>query len=91
MSSFAGGKRDPSDKDVVDTALREAQEELGVTVAADRVWGVLKPLRDMVRTLAPLLHDHPLIYLIFPLLKLDMGGNTVFFTYRVALNLAYLD
>ncbi|KAM4627953.1 mitochondrial coenzyme A diphosphatase NUDT8 [Polymixia lowei] len=45
--SFAGGKSDPSDKDVVDTALREAREELGVTVATEKVWGVLKPLRDM--------------------------------------------
>lgn len=59
MSSFAGGKRDPSDKDVVDTALREAGEELGVTVATNQVWGVLKPLRDMVRTktLPIILHD----------------------------------
>ncbi|XP_076138488.1 mitochondrial coenzyme A diphosphatase NUDT8 [Alosa pseudoharengus] len=45
--SFAGGKKDPADTDVVDTALREAHEELGVTVRADQVWGVLKPLRDM--------------------------------------------
>lgn len=44
--SFAGGKSDPSDGDVVTTALREAKEELGVTVAAEQVWGVLKPLRD---------------------------------------------
>lgn len=45
--SFAGGKGDPSDRDVVETALREAREELGVTVPMDSVWGVLKPLRDM--------------------------------------------
>ncbi|AWO99313.1 putative nucleoside diphosphate-linked moiety X motif 8 mitochondrial [Scophthalmus maximus] len=45
--SFAGGKNDPSDRDVVATALRETREELGVNVAEDQVWGVLKPLRDM--------------------------------------------
>lgn len=45
--SFAGGKSDPSDGDVVTTALREAQEELGIKVAAEQVWGVMKPLRDM--------------------------------------------
>ena len=48
LCSFAGGKNDPSDKDVVDTALREAREELGVTVATEKVWGILKPLRETV-------------------------------------------
>lgn len=48
MYSFAGGKSDPSDRDMVTTALREAREELGITVAAERVWGVLKPLKDAV-------------------------------------------
>ncbi|CAM4558954.1 unnamed protein product [Leuciscus chuanchicus] len=45
--SFAGGKKDPSDRSVVETALREAGEELGIHVTEDQVWGVMKPLRDM--------------------------------------------
>ncbi|XP_073719072.1 mitochondrial coenzyme A diphosphatase NUDT8 isoform X2 [Misgurnus anguillicaudatus] len=44
--SFAGGKKDSSDHTVVDTALREAREELGMHITEDKVWGVLKPLRD---------------------------------------------
>lgn len=46
--SFAGGKNDPSDRDVVATALREATEELGINVATECVWGILKPLNDVV-------------------------------------------
>ncbi|KAG7223072.1 hypothetical protein INR49_015831 [Caranx melampygus] len=34
--SFAGGKSDPSDRDVVATALREAWEELGIHVGTEK-------------------------------------------------------
>ncbi|XP_034023783.1 nucleoside diphosphate-linked moiety X motif 8 isoform X2 [Thalassophryne amazonica] len=44
--SFAGGKKDPSDSDVVATALREAWEEIGINVATESVWGVFRPLID---------------------------------------------
>lgn len=44
ICSFAGGKCDLADRDVVATALRETWEELGISVAAESVWGVLKPL-----------------------------------------------
>nr|XP_033776410.1 nucleoside diphosphate-linked moiety X motif 8 [Geotrypetes seraphini]XP_033776411.1 nucleoside diphosphate-linked moiety X motif 8 [Geotrypetes seraphini]XP_033776412.1 nucleoside diphosphate-linked moiety X motif 8 [Geotrypetes seraphini]XP_033776413.1 nucleoside diphosphate-linked moiety X motif 8 [Geotrypetes seraphini]XP_033776414.1 nucleoside diphosphate-linked moiety X motif 8 [Geotrypetes seraphini]XP_033776415.1 nucleoside diphosphate-linked moiety X motif 8 [Geotrypetes seraphini] len=42
--SFPGGKCDPSDKSVIHTALREAEEELGIQVLEENVWGVMKPL-----------------------------------------------
>ncbi|XP_075785209.1 mitochondrial coenzyme A diphosphatase NUDT8 isoform X2 [Pelodiscus sinensis] len=42
--SFPGGKRDSSDQDVIATALRETQEELGLRLEAESVWGVMRPI-----------------------------------------------
>lgn len=39
--SFPGGKQDPRDRTVVDTALREAREELGIDPGSVRVMGRL--------------------------------------------------
>lgn len=48
LFSFPGGKCDPADRDVVHTALRETQEELGLAVPEEQVWGVLRPVHDQV-------------------------------------------
>ncbi|XP_030078425.1 mitochondrial coenzyme A diphosphatase NUDT8 [Microcaecilia unicolor] len=42
--SFPGGKCDPSDQSVIHTALRETEEELGIQVLEENVWGIMKPL-----------------------------------------------
>src|SRR6202012_2200468 len=42
--SFPGGKRDPGDRDLVHTALREAQEEVGIEAGQVEVIGRLAPL-----------------------------------------------
>ncbi|XP_068834373.1 mitochondrial coenzyme A diphosphatase NUDT8 [Capricornis sumatraensis] len=54
--SFPGGKCDPADRDVVHTALRETQEELGLAVPEEQVWGVLRPVHDREKaTVVPVL------------------------------------
>lgn len=53
LFSFPGGKCDRTDQDVVHTALRETQEELGLTVPEEHVWGILQPVYDQVRLPGP--------------------------------------
>ena len=53
LFSFPGGKCDPTDQDVVYTALRETQEELGLAVPEDHVWGILHPIYDQVSPPGP--------------------------------------
>lgn len=44
--SFPGGKLDPTDADLIDAALREAEEEINLLPAMVRVMGGLLPVRS---------------------------------------------
>uniref|UniRef100_A0A8C5QM63 Nudix hydrolase domain-containing protein n=1 Tax=Leptobrachium leishanense TaxID=445787 RepID=A0A8C5QM63_9ANUR len=54
--SFPGGKRDATDRNIIYTALREAQEELRVTLTPASAWGAMKPIMDWTgMTIVPVL------------------------------------
>ena len=42
--SFPGGKFDPDDSDLLDTALRETREEIGLGISKSQVIGQLEPV-----------------------------------------------
>lgn len=42
--AFPGGKRENSDKDLFDTALREAEEEIGINPESVEILGLLSPV-----------------------------------------------
>src|SRR3546814_14250928 len=64
--AFPGGKVDPGDRDVVDAALREAEEELGLHRRDVTIAGTTDPYRS-----GSGYHITPLLGVIPPALPLD--------------------
>jgi 8-oxo-dGTP pyrophosphatase MutT (NUDIX family) len=50
--SFPGGRTDPGDTSLVDTALREAHEEIGLAASAVTIVGALTPTPTVVTDIA---------------------------------------
>ena len=45
--SFPGGKFEPTDSDLLDTALRETREEIGLRISKNQVIGQLEPVMTL--------------------------------------------
>lgn len=50
FDSFPGGKEDDDDDHITETALREAEEEVGLDRNLVQVWGALSPVPTRVKS-----------------------------------------
>jgi 8-oxo-dGTP pyrophosphatase MutT (NUDIX family) len=65
--AFPGGRVDPEDRDAIDTALREAEEEIGLRRADVRVLGVLDDLLTVSQwRITPVVGQIPAGYAFVP-------------------------
>ena len=78
--AFAGGKRDPEDRNIVDTALREAQEEIGLDPQHVQVLGTLPEYIT-----GSVFHVTPVVALIEPHMQLALNTHEVADAFEVPL------
>ena len=71
--SFPGGRHDDTDRDLVATALREAEEEIGLPVDAVEIVGALQPTPTIATDYAV----YPFVGLIAPGLSWTMSAREV--------------
>lgn len=78
--SFPGGKQETSDKDLVETALRETHEEIGITPEKVSVLGSLHKFRTVSRY-----EVTPFVSLVNPSFTLVLDKNEVESVFEVPL------
>jgi 8-oxo-dGTP pyrophosphatase MutT (NUDIX family) len=80
--SFPGGRRDDSDPDLLATALREAEEEIGLAPSAVQVLGALQP----TPTIATGYAIYPFVGLIAPGMAWTLSAREVAEVLELALD-----
>ncbi|HEX2610189.1 MAG TPA: CoA pyrophosphatase [Gemmatimonadales bacterium] len=52
--ALPGGRRDPNDRELLDTAIRETREEVGIHLGRNDLVGILQPVVPRTRVLPPI-------------------------------------
>ncbi len=79
--SFPGGKTEPFDKDLIATAIRETQEEIGLTIQTKNIIGQLHPYHTISGYLVT-----PIIAFISDNQEYKIDANEVDEVFQVPLN-----